>query len=113
MGFVRALRLPQIALLWSGQVLSAMGDYLYTIAVLWITVRTLGSAAGFVAGAQALATFVFGLPGGVYADRWNRRCVMITADLLRAAAVACADRQAAVLAFSSGRGGRRRPGRAF
>jgi len=32
---------------------------------------------------------LFGLPGGVYADRWNRRTTMITVDLLRAAAIAC------------------------
>lgn len=81
MGFVRALRLPQIALLWVGQVFSAIGDYLYTIAV-----RTSGSDAGFVAGAQTLATFVFGLPG-VSADRWNRHRVMITVDLVRAVSV--------------------------
>lgn len=88
MGFLKALRLPQIVLLWTSQVLSAMGDYFYTIAVLWIAVKTVGSDAGFVAGAGAIATFVFGLLGGVYADRWNRRATMVLVDLARAAAVA-------------------------
>lgn len=87
MGFLRALRLPQIALLWSGQVLSAMGDYFYTIAVLWIAVKTSGSNAGFVASAETISMFVFGLLGGVYADRWNRRRIMVTVDLVRAVAV--------------------------
>ncbi len=87
MGFLKALRLPQIALLWTSQVLSAMGDYFYTIAVMWIAVKTSGSDAGFVAGAEAVTMFVFGLPGGVYADRWNRRVTMIAVDLTRAVAV--------------------------
>jgi DHA3 family macrolide efflux protein-like MFS transporter len=86
--FIRALRLPHIALLWTGQVLSAIGDYFYTIAVLWIAVKVAGSDAGFVAGAEAIASLVFGLLGGVYADRWNRRMTMVIVDLVRAAAVA-------------------------
>lgn len=87
MGFLKALRLPHIALLWTSQVLSAMGDYFYTIAVMWIAVKTSGSDAGLVAGAEAVATLVFGLLGGVYADRWNRRITMVSVDLVRAAAV--------------------------
>jgi MFS transporter, DHA3 family, macrolide efflux protein len=87
MSFLKALRLPQIALLWVGQVLSATGDYFYTIAVMWIAVKTSGSDAGLVAGAGGIATIVFGLFGGVYADRWNRRITMVTVDLVRAAVV--------------------------
>lgn len=82
------LRLPQICLLWMSQVLSAMGDYFYSIAVMWIAVKTSGSGAGFVVGAEAVAALVCGLLGGVYADRWNRRIIMIIVDLVRAAAVA-------------------------
>jgi DHA3 family macrolide efflux protein-like MFS transporter len=88
MNFLKALRLPHIALLWAGQVLSAIGDYFYTIAVIWIAVKTSGSDAGFVAGAESIAMLVFGLLGGIYADRWNRRTTMVAVDLLRAAIVA-------------------------
>ncbi|HEX8983338.1 MAG TPA: MFS transporter [Ktedonobacterales bacterium] len=87
MGFLRVLLQRHLAILWTSQVLSAMGDYFYAIAVLWIAVRVAGSAAGFVAAAETGASFVFGLLGGVYADRWNRRHMMIVADLLRGAAV--------------------------
>ncbi len=87
MNFLKALRLPQIALLWISQVLSATGDYFYTIAVMWIAVKTSGSDAGLVAGAGGIATIVFGLFGGVYADRWNRRITMIVVDFARAAVV--------------------------
>lgn len=87
MQFLKALRLPQIALLWTGQVLSAIGDYFYTIAVMWIAVKISGSDAGFVAGAESIAIIVFGLLGGVYADRWNRRITMVSVDLVRAGVV--------------------------
>jgi len=88
MGFLKVLRLRHLAILWLSQVLSAIGDRFYAIAVIWIAVKIAGSAAGIVVAAEAGSMLLFGLPGGVYADRWNRRTTMITIDLLRAAAVA-------------------------
>jgi MFS transporter, DHA3 family, macrolide efflux protein len=88
MGFFKALSRPHIALLWVSQVLSAMGDYFYTIAVVWMAVKTVGSNAGLVVAAEAISQLTFGLLGGVYADRWDRRKVMVTVDIIRAAAVA-------------------------
>ncbi|HZO74616.1 MAG TPA: MFS transporter [Ktedonobacteraceae bacterium] len=87
MPLLKALRLPHIALLLVSQVLSAIGDYFYSIAVIWIAVKTSGSAAGLVAAAEGAAAFCFGLPGGIYADRWNRRITMIVVDLTRAVMV--------------------------
>jgi MFS family permease len=46
-----------------------------------------GSSAALVAAANFTAALVFGLLGGVYADRLNRRTIMIVVDLARAAAV--------------------------
>ena len=88
MGFLKVLRLRHLAILWLSQVLSAIGDRFYAIAVIWIAVKIAGSAAGIVVAAEAGSMLLFGLPGGIYADRWNRRTTMITVDLLRAAAVA-------------------------
>ena len=82
------LRQRHLAILWFSQVLSAMGDQLYAIAVLWTAVRVAGGGAGVVAAAGTVATLLFGMLGGVYADRWNRRTTMATVDLLRAATVA-------------------------
>jgi len=87
MAFLKVLRMRHLAILWLSQVFSAMGDYLYDIAVLWIAVKSVGSEAGLVAAAEAGSMLIFGLLGGVYADRWNRRSVMIVVDVLRAAAV--------------------------
>lgn len=65
-----------------------MGDSLYMIAFMWMATRVAGARAGIAASAQAVAMLTFGLLGGVYADRWDRRRTMIIADLGRAAAVA-------------------------
>ncbi|HZU69040.1 MAG TPA: MFS transporter [Ktedonobacteraceae bacterium] len=87
MSFLKVLRLRHLAILWSSQVLSAMGDFFYLIAVMWIAVKVAGSAAGIVAAAETGSMLLFGLFGGVYADRWNRRTTMMTVDMLRALAV--------------------------
>ncbi len=87
MNFLKVLRQRHLAMLWSSQVLSAIGDYLYSIAVIWLAVKVAGSAAGIVAAAQAGSALLFGLLGGVYADRWNRQKTMMIVDLARAAAV--------------------------
>ncbi len=82
------LRQRHLAILWISQVLSAIGDQLYAIAVIWTAVRVAGGGAGVVAAAGTAATLLFGMLGGVYADRWDRRKTMATVDLLRAATVA-------------------------
>lgn len=81
------LWLPHLATLWVGQLLSAVGDRLYEIAVIWLSVRLVGGEAGFVLAAGSLARLAFGLLGGVYADRWKRYKTMVAVDLLRATAV--------------------------
>lgn len=83
----RALRQPHLALLWFSQLLSAIGDHLYEIGIVWLSVQTVGSGAGWVLSAGATARLIFGLFGGVYADRWDRRRTMIAVDLIRAVAV--------------------------
>lgn len=88
MHFFRMLRRRHLAILWVSQVLSAIGDNLYTIAVLWTAVQVAGGAAGIVAAAGTVATLLFGMLGGVYADRWDRQKTMAAVDLLRAATVA-------------------------
>jgi len=74
-------------MLFWGQVLSSAGDNLYAVAVVWTAVQIGGSGAGWVVGAQYAAMLVFGLLGGAYADRWDRRRVLLYADLARMAVV--------------------------
>jgi hypothetical protein len=50
-----ALRERSIALLWSGQALSATGDEIYRVTLIWLAVGLIGEDAGYLAAAQASA----------------------------------------------------------
>jgi DHA3 family macrolide efflux protein-like MFS transporter len=80
-------RQRHLVLLWFSQLLSAIGDHLYEIAVVWLAVQLVASEAGFVLSAGALSRLVLGVLGGVYADRWDRRKTMLTVDLMRCGVV--------------------------
>lgn len=87
MSVIPVFRQRHLVLLWFSQLLSAIGDQLYEIAVVWLAVRLVASAAGFVLSAGAVSRMVLGVLGGVYADRWDRRKAMLTVDLLRCGVV--------------------------
>lgn len=75
--------------LWTGQVVSEIGDWLNNIAVLALTIQLagperVGLAIAIYAIARHLPLFVFGPLAGVVVDRIDRRRVMIWADVLRA-----------------------------
>lgn len=89
-GFVQVLRNRRFARLWLGQVISAIGDYFYFLAVPILINKLTGSTAAIglaMIFSFALPQLLFGLPAGVLVDRWDRRRVMIVADVLRAALV--------------------------
>jgi MFS family permease len=75
--------------LWSGQVISEVGDWLNNIAVLAMMIELAGAgreglAVAVYAVARHLPLFVFGPVAGVVVDRADRRRVMIWADVARA-----------------------------
>ncbi|MDK9700231.1 MAG: MFS transporter, partial [bacterium] len=74
-----------LTFLWLGQVISQSGDSIYQIGLLWLVLELSGSETitGFVAMSVYLPSLVFSLFAGVAADRFNRRRIMITADILR------------------------------
>lgn len=76
-------------LLWTGQLLSAGGDWLLQVAVPVYVFRLTGSASytGLTVVAEILPPLALGPVAGVFADRWSRRRTMIGSDLLCAAAV--------------------------
>jgi MFS transporter, DHA3 family, macrolide efflux protein len=78
------------ASLWTGQTTSVFGDAVYQVAFNWYVYKTSPSAfiAGFVIFCAAAPHLLFGLVGGVYADRLSRRHIMIACDVVRAATVA-------------------------
>jgi MFS family permease len=82
------LSLPQFRLLFSGQAVSVIGDALFPVALAFAVLDELDGTAGqlgIVLAAQTLPLAVLILAAGVWADRLNRRNVMIVSDLGRGA----------------------------
>ena len=83
------------ALLWTGQAISSIGDYIFlTTLILWVGTQ-LGkgqSWAPIAVSGVALATLVpqilVGPLAGVFVDRWDKRRTMLAMDVARAALVA-------------------------
>jgi MFS family permease len=76
-------------LLWAGQFVSQIGDRLAALALPWLVYTTTGSAlgTGAVFGLYTLPYVLFGAFAGVAVDRVDKRRLMITVDLVRAALV--------------------------
>jgi len=76
-------------LLWFGQIVSQLGDWFNVVALYALLFELTGSATA-VAGLmvmQLLPVALVGPVSGVIVDRFDRRQIMIAADLLRGAAV--------------------------
>ena len=75
--------------LQTGQFLSNAGSQATSIAYPLLALALTHSAvkAGLVSFARTAPIAVFAIPAGLAADRWNRRGLMIAADVLRAAAI--------------------------
>lgn len=83
-----ALRERNFRLLFIGQTASSLGNTLVPVALAFGVLGLTHSAAdlGYVLGAEAAATVIFVLAGGVIADRFPRRTVMVLADAVRGCA---------------------------
>jgi predicted MFS family arabinose efflux permease len=75
---------------WSADVISTLGSHLSAIAFPLLVLSLGGSAAqaGLLASFSLIARLVFRLPGGHMADHWDRRWLMLGADLIRLVALA-------------------------
>ncbi len=84
------MRHRNYALLWSGQLVSQVGDRFHWVAIsLWIYAKT-GSAlsVSYAIMALMIAPAVVGFYAGALVDRLDRRRILIAADLARAGLVA-------------------------
>ena len=77
--------------LWLARVISNFGDWfnLLASATLITQLTGAGTAVSYLFLARLLPVFVMSPIAGVFADRYERRLIMILADLMRAATVLC------------------------
>jgi MFS family permease len=75
-------------LLWSGMTLSALGDSMSLVSLLWLVYQTTGSVRqlGWFVVAYTAPAAVGGLIAGSVLDRFDRRAVLIIDNLIRGAA---------------------------
>jgi MFS family permease len=80
-----ALQERQFRLLFTGQLVSLLGDAFTQVALAFAVLDLTGSATdlGIVFAAKMIPLVGFLLVGGVFADRLERRLVMLTADVVR------------------------------
>jgi MFS family permease len=76
---VRALRHRNFQLFFAGQLISLIGTWMQTVAQAWLVYRMTGSAflLGAVGFSSQIPVFIMAPIGGIVADRFNRRRVVI------------------------------------
>ncbi|MGI8871022.1 MAG: MFS transporter [Candidatus Limnocylindria bacterium] len=83
------LRQRDFALLTGGSTVSLLGDGFFTVALAWqvYQISNIPTALSVVGVAWTIPVVVLILFGGVFSDRYDRRLLMVGADVLRAAAI--------------------------
>lgn len=81
-GPLTALRHRDFRLLWAGAFVSNAGTWLQNVALSWLVLEITGSPfwVSMVTFTQFFPMIIFGLPGGLAADRLERRRVLIAAQ---------------------------------
>src|SRR4051794_26220495 len=77
---------PDFRRYWIARVLSVTGSLVTAVALPVLVYRLTGSPVltALVSALEAAPYLVFGLFAGALSDRWNRRSVMVSADLINA-----------------------------
>lgn len=76
---------PQYRLLFGSQLLSVLGDRVTMVALPFAVLSTGGGVGevALVSAAQFLPFVVLALPAGVWADRWDRKLILVGSDVVR------------------------------
>ncbi|HXI44877.1 MAG TPA: MFS transporter, partial [Candidatus Acidoferrales bacterium] len=87
--YVRLALDSSFSALWTGQLVSLIGDRVHQVALAFLVLRATDSpiAVGAVFLVATLPNLLFGPIAGTLVDRWDHREVMIVSDLLRAGIV--------------------------
>jgi len=80
---VAPLRISRFRALWIAAVFSNIGSFLQAVAASWLMLELTGSAlwVGLMAASATIPLLVFSLPAGAIADMFDRRKVLIVAQL--------------------------------
>ncbi|MGH2594656.1 MAG: MFS transporter [Actinomycetota bacterium] len=83
------LRQRDFRLLWSGMTVSLVGDGIFIVSLAWqvYDLSNVATALSLVGLAMTVPNVIFLLIGGVVSDRFDRRRVLLAADLVRGLAV--------------------------
>jgi len=86
---LRILRQRNFALLWTGGLVSMIGDWVLIVGLPFEVYRRTGStlATGAMVLAFLLPSVAFGSIGGVFVDRWDRRRLMVAINLVLAVCI--------------------------
>ena len=97
------LRRRDFALLWGGATVSALGDGMSFVALVWLLLERGGSSAdvGWLAAVYTAPVVVGGLVAGVVLDRFDRRRVLAADNLVRGVAIATVPLAAAAGALTT------------
>src|SRR5580765_1188611 len=82
---IAPLRHRDFRLLWSGMCISLLGDGAFLVAMAWqvYALSNAPTALALVGIAMSIPTIVLLLIGGLVSDRFDRRRVMLAADVMR------------------------------
>jgi predicted MFS family arabinose efflux permease len=86
---LRILRQRNFALLWTGGLISMIGDWVLIVGLPFEVYRRTGStlATGAMVLSFLIPSVVFGSLGGVFVDRWDRRRLMVAINLILAVCI--------------------------
>ena len=81
-----SLAVPNYRRYFAGQIVSVSGNWMQTVAEMWLIVQLTGSGAavGLTAGLQFVPILLFGAWGGLLADRLSKRRVLMVTQALMA-----------------------------
>src|SRR5680860_655335 len=84
--YARVIRSPSYFPLWLSQLVSSFGDTLHYIALVILVYQMTGQgvAVAILVAAEVVPVLLLGPVAGVVIDRFNRKSILIGADILRA-----------------------------